>query len=358
MTKILFLAPYPLHQAPSQRFRFEQYFNLLEKQGFQLQFQSFFSYAAWLKLYSEISPLYRIAMILKGLTKRIFILFLVPSQNFVFIHRELAPVGPPVFEWIIARVFRKKIIYDFDDAIWLTDKKEGRLGSLVRWRSKVKSICRWSYRISCGNQYLAGYAQQFNPSVVVNPTTIDTENLHNPALVRINKNPERVVVGWTGSHSTLKYLAQLISVLQEIEQEFPQVDFLIVADRDPNLPLRRCIFMPWKKETEAEDLARMDIGIMPLPDDEWTRGKCGFKALQYMAMEIPCVASPVGVNTEIIDHGKNGFLATIAQEWKSHLSSLITDESLRKKIGKAGRSKVIAHYSVTSNSNLFLSLFV
>lgn len=123
------------------------------------------------------------------------------------------------------------------------------------------------------------------------------------------------------------------------------------------MPLKNLVFKPWKKETEIEDLALFDIGIMPLPDDTWAKGKCGFKALQYLAMEIPAVVSPVGVNSKIIEHGGNGFCCTTEEEWFEVLEILILNEAGRKIMGERGRRKVIEHYSVLSNSATFLSLF-
>ncbi len=357
MTKIFFIAPYPPESAPSQRFRFEQYLHLLQAKDCKVHVRPYMDQAGYAVLYKPGKFLYKLFILLKGFFSRLALLMQLARADYVFIHREVLPFGPPVYEWIIARLFRKKIIYDFDDAIWLTDKTETQLERLFRCRSKVKHICRWSYRISCGNAYLAAYARQYNPAVVVNPTTIDTENLHNPEKICLKKDPNKLIIGWTGSHSTLKYLEQLVPVLQELEQEFKQVHFVIIANQYPRLPLERCHFVPWQKESEAEDLARMDIGIMPLPDDEWTRGKCGFKALQYMAMDIPCIASPVGVNCEIIQHGVNGFLADSPQEWKFYLTQLIADGNLRNQMGKAGRKTVIQRYSVSSNAPLFLSLF-
>lgn len=355
--KVVFLTPYPADTAPGQRFRYEQYLDLLQKKGYTIRYYSFLTHNHYRHFYDASAP-FKLLVLLIGFLRTIIHFVQCLEADFVFIYREVTLGGPPVFEFLLAKVLRKKIIYDFDDAIWLTDNlHESRLERWLRWRSKVKSICHWSYRISCGNAYLAAYARQFNHSVIVNPTTIDTINLHNPELVKTNKNNEKIVVGWTGSHSTLKYLDLLVPVFQELEKEFPQLHFLVIANRNPGLPLQRCSFVSWSKESEAKDLARMDIGVMPLPDDEWTRGKCGFKALQYMAMEIPCIASPVGVNTEIIQHGKNGFLASTADEWKACLKALITDELLRKKIGKAGREQVIQRYSVESNSALFFSLF-
>lgn len=284
------------------------------------------------------------------------------TGDFIFIHREVLPIGPPVIEWVISKVFRKKIIYDFDDAIWLTDNiHETRFEKILRWRSKVASICRWSHKVSVGNEYLARYARRFNNHVIVNPTTIDTVNMHNPSHLKKNNSSEssghEITIGWTGSHSTLKYLEDLEPVLQQVELLYPQVSFLVIADRAPDLKLNKLVYKKWTKESEIEDLIQTDIGIMPLPDDEWTKGKCGFKALQYMALEIPCLASPVEVNTRIIQHGLNGFLCTTMEDWMSCFKTLITHESFQKQMGQRGRITVLKNYSVESNTPTFLSLF-
>jgi glycosyltransferase involved in cell wall biosynthesis len=354
--KILFLTPYPLNNAPSQRFRFEQYFELLSKQGYYYQVQSFLDAKNWRLFLISGTSLVRIVAILKGFLKRIIILFSVPSYDFIFIHREVAPVGPPVFEWLIAKVFQKKIIYDFDDAIWLTDRiNESWIFRIIKWRSKVKFICQWSYRISCGNDYLGTYASQFNDKVIYNPTTIDTKSHHNPELYK--KNSNQLTIGWTGSYSTLKYLLNLESVFEQVEQKFPFIQFIIIADKPPQLNLKSIAFLPWSLQSEITDLAKIDIGVMPLPDDEWSKGKCGFKALQYMSLQIPVVASPVGVNTLIIEHGSNGLLASSEEEWVLYLTQLILDEALRINLGKNGREKVIKSFSIDSNSENFVSLF-
>lgn len=282
-----------------------------------------------------------------------------PFYDFIFIHREATPIGPPVMEWLLAKVLRRKIIYDFDDAIWLTDRPaEPALLRIAKWRSKVGAICRWSHKVSCGNRYLMDYAAQFNSRVIYTPTVVDTTHWHNPAL---HQRPAgyngRVVIGWTGTHSTLKYLADLVPVLQRIESKFPQVQVMVIADRKPDFALTSLEFVPWQKATEVEDLMRMDIGIMPLPDDEWAKGKCGFKALQYMALGIPTIVSPVGVNTQIVSNGQNGFLAATPDAWYEALSALVSDINLRVRLGAASRSKIESNYSVTSASASFLSLF-
>jgi glycosyltransferase involved in cell wall biosynthesis len=356
--KILFLVPYPLQEAPSQRFRFEQYFEILASQGHTIKTQSFLSSHNWQLFFKTGNPLQKALTLIRGFLKRFFALLIVPSYDFIFIHREAAPIGPPIFEWILTKILRKRIIYDFDDAIWLTDRvQESPLLKILKWRQKIKDICRWSYRVSCGNEYLRSFALQYNSNTINNPTTIDCKNKHNPALYESKKNNDQVVIGWTGSHSTLKYLHAIEPVLQKLENQFPFISFLIIADQPPPIHLERLTFIKWNPQTEIVDLLKMDIGIMPLPDDEWSKGKCGFKALQYMALEIPSVVSPVGVNTSIINHECEGFLCRSNEEWLSALERLIVDKDLRMKLGKAGHKKVIDHYSVSSNTSNFLSLF-
>lgn len=357
-SNIIFLTPYPHDIAPGQRFRFEQYLNILKNADHTISIHSFLSAKAYASLYKPGKVIQKTIDILLSCFKRMFHLLLMYKADYVFIFREAAPVGPPVFEWIIAKILNKKIIYDFDDAIWLTDKtNESALEKIIRWRSKVASICTWSEKVSCGNAYLANYARQFNPSVVINPTTIDCEKLHNPALFATKKKTNNVVIGWTGSHSTLKYLVLLEPVFQQLEAQFEYVSFLVIADQRPQLRLKRLDFIAWNPETEVEDLLKMDIGIMPLPNDEWSKGKCGFKALQYMALKIPAVVSPVGVNTEIITEGVEGFLCRTDEEWRLALEKLIGNEAMRAEMGKNGRQKVMDHYSVSSNTSNFLSLF-
>ncbi len=356
--KILFLVPYPLHESPSQRFRFEQYFTLLINGEYSYSVQSFLNSANWQVFYTSDNTMAKAKAIITGCINRVIVVFKSPMYDFVFIHREAAPIGPPLIEWILAKILRKKIIYDFDDAIWLTDrKKESWIMRMAKWRSKVGSICKWAYKVSCGNEYLCSYAAMFNKSVVYNPTTIDTENLHSPERYKRRDRGDRIRIGWTGSHSTLKYLTYIEAVLQNVLNEHPEVEFLVIADRPPALNSIPVRFIPWNIETEIGDLLRFDIGIMPLPDDQWAKGKCGFKALQYMALQLPVVASPVGVNSKIIEDGISGFLCNSPEEWIAALRNLIRDSNLRKSMGANGRNKIREHYSVLSNSANFLSLF-
>ena len=360
-TKILFLTPYPIGQAPSQRFRFEQYFDILSKRKIKYAIKPFLTQKAWQVFYSGHGL--KVALyLLHGYVRRFFHLLNVPFYHYIFIHREASPVGPPIFEWIIAYVLRKKMVFDFDDAIWLPDPDEqDTVKAKLKWKDKVSKICKWSYKVSCGNNYLAEYAKKHNNSVVVNPTTIDTEHLHNPNLFPTPKqDPEIIkpIIGWTGTHSTLQYLNPIIPVIAQLELKF-DFTFLVIANVNPNYSLKSFKFLPWDKSSEIEDLMQIDIGVMPLTDDAWSQGKCGFKLLQYMALKIPSLASPVGINTQLINSEDkiSGFLCHTHVDWLSKLELLLTNFKTRYRLGKNGRDKVIRNYSVLSNAENFLSLF-
>jgi glycosyltransferase involved in cell wall biosynthesis len=352
--KILFLVPYPLREAPSQRFRFEQYFKYLNDAGIRYYCQSFLTKKTWHILYKPKHHIHKVAGISWGFIKRLGTLFTIYQYDFVFIHREATPIGPPVIEWIISKLMRKKIIFDFDDAIWLPNTtKENKLVALLKFHSKTRYICKWAYKVSVGNQFLFDFAKTYNQNVVYNPTTIDTVHQH---VVDKSNQLDKITIGWTGTHSTLFYLNDIVNVIQRLEQKY-DFYFMVIADKNPHLPLKSFVFSHWTKEDEILVLNKINIGIMPLKNDQWSMGKCGFKALQYMALGIPTLASDVGVNNIIIEHTKNGFICRTSEDWYNYLELLINDAGLRLKIGQSGRLTVEQRYSVISNYINFLGLF-
>ncbi len=351
--KILFISPYPHAIGPSQRFRFEQYLDSLSEY-FDCNQKTFWDEKAWLILFQEGKVLLKFFFLIRAFLKRLILLFTISKYDLIFIHREMAHIGPPIFEWIIAKVFRKNIIYDFDDAIWhLNYSKKNPLVKYFKAPWKVAKICKWSKIVSCGNQYLANYAKQYNPNVRIIPTTIDT-NYHKKNKV-INFQ-HKLTIGWTGTLTTLKHINIILKVLKELEKKY-DFNFRVIANDKPQLSLQSLEYVEWNKASEIEDLSVIDIGIMPLPDEEWEKGKCGFKGLQYMALEIPTVMSPVGVNSEIIQDGINGFLASSEDEWLDKISQLIESKELRYKLGMAGRKTVLERYSVEANKQKYLDLF-
>jgi glycosyltransferase involved in cell wall biosynthesis len=357
MPSILFVIPYPPGRAPSQRFRFEQYFDILTAAGYAYTLAPFLSEATWAILYKPGHTVAKVGGILRGFLRRFLLLFRVPAYDYVFIHREAAPIGPPVLEWLMAKVLRKKIIYDFDDAIWMKDPAgEQTFISRLKWQQKVGPICRWAYKVSCGNAYLRDYARQFNPYSFINPTTLDTEHRHN--RTRDQHQPARPIVGWTGTHTTLRHLDLVWPVLERLEQEGYDFEFRVISNQPPAyVGLRALSYTPWRKDTEIEDLGQFHLGLMPLVDDPWARGKCAFKALQYMALGMPALVSPVGMNTEVVQDGENGFVCATPEQWYAALRRLLADQNLRARQGAAARRTIVERYSVESNKENFLALF-
>lgn len=354
---ILFILPYPLGKAPSQRFRVEQFLPLLDESNISYQLACFMDDSTWKVLYSKSSVIQKAWGITKGYFKRWKqVLIDAHHHDVVFVHREAAPLGPPLFEWIVAKLWRKKLIYDFDDAIWIPNTSaENKLAGYFKAFWKVAKICKWATTVTAGNHFLATFARQSGAAKVVYlPTVVDTAHRYLPKEKSMKNTLP--VIGWTGSHSTLKYLDELIPVLQELEKEY-DFAFLVIANKNPELQLKNFQFISWREATEIEDLNQIDIGVMPLTPDAWSDGKCGFKLIQYLALGIPAVASPVGVNKDIIQEGANGFLAQDKSEWQGKLSLLLKDCSLRKSIGKAGMSTIRERYSLNSQEEKFLSLF-
>jgi glycosyltransferase involved in cell wall biosynthesis len=352
--KCIVVTPYPYGLAPGPRFRYEQYLSFLEEKSIDVKIAPFVGEDVFKILYKPGHLFKKISGVLLALFNRLILLFKILQVEYVFLYREALPFGPPVFEWVVAKIFRKKIIYDFDDAIWHTDLDRSQwLKVWLRNASKTNKIIKWSWKISCGNEYLCEHARQYNQNVVLNPTTIDTESLHNEIK---DQTKGRLTIGWTGSHSTLKYLEPMVPLVAQLEKEI-DFDFIVICNQEPAWALRSLRFLPWKKDTEIEDLLRFNFGLMPLPDDEWSKGKCGFKALQYMALGMPALVSPVGVNSEIVEHGVNGFICTTDEDWLHYIRILLQDEKLRTAMGKKAREKIIAKYSVDSNRKNFLALF-
>jgi glycosyltransferase involved in cell wall biosynthesis len=358
--RILFIIPYPPGRAPSQRFRFEQYLDLLPVHGHEYKLAPFLDEATWAILYQPGQTGRKVIGILTGFWRRLLLLLTVPSYDYVFVHREAAPIGPPIIEWIITKVLRKRVVYDFDDAIWMADPAADRgfLGKL-KWQQKVSSICRWSYKVSCGNAYLRDYAQQFNSlGALINPTTLDTDHLHNQVRNQEELSAGRVVIGWTGTHTTLRHLDLIWPALQQLEAEGHNFEFIVIANQPPeHITLKSMRFMPWRKGTEIADLLQFHFGLMPLVDDPWARGKCAFKALQYMALGMPALVSPVGMNTEVVAEGENGYICAATEQWYTAIRELLINESARVRLGAAARKTIVERYSVRSNTANFLDLF-
>lgn len=356
---VLFLTPYPQGAAPSQRFRFEQYLQFLAEEGWHIHFKSFWSTQAWNILYKPRNRRYKLLWLLWGFVRRFYHIFKYQKVSVVFIHREADPLGTPLFPFLLKKILRKKLVYDFDDAIWIPNaSSSNRRAMVLKFWSNVRWMCSMADVVHAGNQFLADYASRYcRGEVKVVPTTIDTEHWHH--TIRIHQPDDPFVVGWTGSHSTLHYLELVLPILKDLQEEIPEgFHVAVICDQKPHFPGLKFHFIPWRKETEVDDLLRFSVGLMPLTDDPWSQGKCGFKALQYMALGIPALVSPVGVNTRIVDHGINGFWCASEKEWKSRIKQLFAERELLIMLAQNCRPKIERFFSVNSQKKNFLDSFI
>ena len=279
--------------------------------------------------------------------ERLIIYQQLPFFDVVCIQRRL--LSPFEFYWI--RKKSSKVLFDLDDAIMYRSSSSPHPHSLSRWL-KFRWMVKGSDVVTVGNQFLKYEVLKVDQrkKIFVIPTCIDT-NLY-PQKKKIS-NHEEIILGWIGTKGNLKYLKNLEPVFETIRQKFPQVKLKIVSNDFYDSPYLPTVKKPWKLEDENEDLISFDIGLMPLNDDLWSRGKCGLKIIQYLSVGVPVVCTPVGINSDIVKDGENGFWATNHQEWVNRLSTLIQDPELRYQMGLKGIEIVEREYSLMVTSEKF-----
>lgn len=343
------LVPYAQGTTPSQRFRIEQWIPFLEERGIRVVVLPFAS-PVLTGLMQRPGHFFRKApLALAAVARQTHRGAFGNLGDVVLVHRAAAPLGPPVLERLLT-LRGRPLVFDFDDAIFLPHETEtNRRLAWLKFPGKTGTICRLSTHVVVGNAYLAEYARRFNPRVTVVPSSIDTDRYQPRTVAR---EVGRVVVGWMGSSTSQTYLEMFASMLRQVAA-LPGVEIRVVSNRRPDLPGVPVVWRPWSAETEVEDVAGFDVGIMPMPDTEWARGKCALKALQYMAMGVATVASDVGANREVIEHGRNGLLASTDAEWVGSLRTLTESAELRSRLGRAGRETVETRYSMRSSAAAF-----
>ncbi len=352
--KVLFIANHRLDRSPGQRFRFEQYLEFLHHHGYDWELSNIISASDDKILYQKGRVFQKVLIGIKSWIKRWKDVKRADQFDLVFIFREALLTGSSFFEKQFQRS-SAKVIFDFDDAIWLPNVSAGNKALQVfKKPTKTDTIIACADMVFAGNKYLASFAEAFCDRVHIIPTTIDTE-YHKR---KQSSNSSKICIGWTGTQTTLKYLELLKPVFVELQQKYnDRIYFKVICDQPWECEGIELINEKWSKVDEINQLATIDIGVMPLTEDAWSLGKCGFKGLQYMAMESVAILSPVGVNKEIINHEENGFLAETSEEWLRTLSLLIEDESLRQRLGKEGRKTIEERYSVNAFKHIYLKYF-
>jgi glycosyltransferase involved in cell wall biosynthesis len=355
--KVLFVVQHRFNRSPGQRYRCEQYISYLETSGFECTYSPLIAskeedYA----LYNSKNLLDKSKIFFLGFVRRVRDVRRANKFDIIFIYREAFMTGSVFFE----KLFKKskaKIILDFDDAIWLHSVSE--VNKSLQWLKrpeKVNDIIGLSDLVITGNSYLADYAKTFNPSVTIFPSTIDLNYYQVP--VKEKDSRDRIVIGWSGSHTTVEHFETIIPVLRILKKKFgPILQFAVYGDGNYKNEELGIEGVAWSFDTEVATIASFDIGIMPLPDNDWSKGKCAMKGLQYMGLQVPAVMAAVGMNTDVIEDGVNGFLAANEEEWISKLALLIENKELREKIGKAGRKTIEQKFSSQALSARYIDIF-
>jgi len=332
--RILFLTRYNW-QAASSRYRFLQYMPLLERAGHSTQVQPLVDDAYLKDLYQKGRR--RFSHLMHAYARRLVAIPSVSNFDAVVCEQEVLPFLSAVVEEFV-RWLNPRFIVDYDDAAYV---KYGRWPIL---RHKIPRVMAAAEAVVVGNGYLAEYARRFNPHVFVIPTVVDLSRYPN----RQSALPSATVrVAWIGTPVTASLLRSLLPVFGELQRGHPNMVLRFIgAGNRVSLDGLRFESLAWSERTETQLLAESDIGIMPLLDSEFARAKCALKLVQYMACGLPVVASPVGVNREVVQENQNGFLAATEKEWLEKLEALIANPELRKRMGEAGRAKVASQYTL------------
>ena len=306
----------------------------------------------WHRLYRGKSRISKLLYLLLVALRRAAQLRHVPGADVVFLKGPLFLYGPPVLERIV-RLLNPRMVFDMDDALWERPAYvDSPFANLIdyAWPRKMAALARHAV---AGNRVIEAYLRRHGArAVTVIPTCVDPAH-YTQKTYPVRREGEAVVLGWTGIRDNLGYLRTLGEVLAELSKELP-LELLVVSDGALELPGVRVVNRAWTAEGELAALQDPDIGLMPLEDTPRARGKCAFKALQYMCAGTPVILSPVGMNTEVVEDGVSGFLADTPEQWKERIRALAADPALRERMGRAGRARVREAYSFETHYPRFL----
>jgi len=343
--RVLGLATYPV-EAAATRFRMIQFIEPLAEHGIELSVYPFLDSRLHGSLYNRSHwPRTAVGLALASV-RRVRELWRARKADVLFVQREAMMFGPPIVEWLAINLDRCPMVLDLDDATYVAYKSPtyGRLGSMLKWFGKTNDLIHWSRLVICGNREIASYVESKGRAAVVIPTVVDTTRFR-PLAER--QRTDVPVIGWIGTHSTYAYVKTIFPVLERLAREH-RFRLRLVGTGEDNIAIPGVeIENPaWNLDREIVDFQSLDIGIYPIVEDDWSVGKSCFKAIQYMAVGVPFVVSPVGACQDIAESSQTHFVARTEEEWYTHLSRLLSDEALRRRMGEAGRRYAVEHYSI------------
>lgn len=341
--KILFLTKYS-SEGPSSRYRSYNYKIFFEKEGIKCEYSPLF-YNGYVKSLYKKEKISKLKILICYLKRIIYILKNKSKYDHIIIEKELLPYVPYFIENLL--LFKSNYSLDFDDNP--KDKYKKGIFSIL-FKNKIENLCRKAKFITVGNHW---YFEEFknNKNFYYLPTVIDLDKY---TIKSYSNNDKRIKIIWIGSPSNLKNLFLVENVLKNLAKKY--LLKLVIIGGKVNIEGIECEEVKWQEETEIEELTKGDIGIMPLNNGYWEKGKCGFKLIQYMGVSLPVVASRVSANVEIIDEGINGYLCETENEWYKVLEKLILDSELRKKLGKNGRKIIEEKFNYKVNTLKYLDI--
>ncbi len=354
--RVLFLSSYAPVTA-STRYRVTQYLPYFKRMNIQCTLSTLMGTDFFDRFYEPGRWLYKLSYLTAGSLLQFRSVWRAREFDLVFVQREVLLFGPPLIELLLPVVSRRPMIFDFDDAIFLlssyVNPAYGRLGTWLKWPSKVKAILRWSRHVIACNNFTARFALEHNRHVTVVPTVVDAEQFR-PA-----PHPDRAVpvIGYLGNRGSARYLRMLVPVFEELARRYRFVVKIVGAEEPFTARGVQVEELPFDRAREVADFQDMDIGVYPLVDEPWAWGKPGLKLVQYMAVGIPVVASPVGGNLEILREGECGFFARTEAEWVDRLARLLEDRALRRRMGEQGRKLVEERYCVQVQIRVLADIF-
>ena len=344
--RVLGLATYPV-EAAATRFRMIQFIEPLARQGIELSVYPFIDSRLHGSIYNRSHwPRTTVGLALASI-RRVRELWRARKADVLFVQREAMMFGPPVMEWLVINLHHCPMVLDLDDATYVSYKSPtyGRLGSMLKWFSKTNDLIRWSRLVTCGNREIASYVQSKGRQAIVIPTVVDTTQFRPLAERRMTDVP---VIGWIGTHSTFPYVKSIFPALERLARDYRfRLRFVGTGEDNISIPGVEVENLPWKLNREIADFQSLDIGIYPIVEDNWSVGKSCFKAVQYMAVGVPFVVSPVGACQDIAETNETHFVARTEDDWYTHLARLLNDESLRRRLGERGRTFA---FSITAST--------